>query len=89
VVGLITDNDDKAYMEEVRDLTMWCKDNNQVCNVSQTLPHSTRVGAGVVRFDLSPVLKLHLFDGSSEGIAGFLISFEVRVPLLESDSSTL
>ena len=28
VVCLITDNDETAYREEVRDLTMWCKDNN-------------------------------------------------------------
>ena len=27
---------------------------------------------------------LRLFDGLSEGIAGFLISFRVRVPLLEA-----
>ena len=26
VVGLITDNDETAYREEVRDLTVWCKD---------------------------------------------------------------
>jgi hypothetical protein len=25
---LITDNDETAYMEEVRDPTVWCKDNN-------------------------------------------------------------
>ena len=28
VVGLITDNDERAYREEVRDLTVWCKDSN-------------------------------------------------------------
>ena len=28
VVGLITDNDETAYREEVRDLAMWCQDNN-------------------------------------------------------------
>ena len=28
VVGLITDNDETAYREEVRDLTVWCKDSN-------------------------------------------------------------
>ena len=39
----------------------------------------------VVQFNLSPVLMLFLFYGSSEGIAGFLISF----PLLESGSSSL
>ena len=33
------------------------------------------IGAGVLRFNLSPVLTLCLFDGSSEGIAGFLIHY--------------
>ena len=60
-----------------------------VSNSLQTLPHPSSVGAGVVEFNLSPVLTLCLFDGSSEGIAGFLTSFQVRVPLLESGSSTL
>jgi hypothetical protein len=32
---------------------------------------------------------LCLFDDSLEGIAGFLISFRVRVPLLESGGSSL
>jgi hypothetical protein len=59
------------------------------CNGLQALPHPTRVGDGVVRLDLSPVLTLCLFDGSSEEIAGFLISFRVRVRLLESRSSSL
>ena len=27
VVGLITDNDETAYREEVRDLAVWCQDN--------------------------------------------------------------
>ena len=60
-----------------------------VCNSLQALPHPTSIGAGVAQFDLSLVLTLCLFDVSSEGIAGFLISFWFRVPLLESDSSTL
>ena len=47
------------------------------------------VRAGVVQFDFSPVLKLCLFDGSSEDRAGFLISLRVSVPLLESSRSTL
>ena len=33
VAGLITDNDETAYREEVRDLAMWCKDNNHSLNV--------------------------------------------------------
>jgi hypothetical protein len=39
---------------------------------------------GVVGFDLSPVLPLCLFDGLSEGVAEFLISIWVSVPLIES-----
>jgi hypothetical protein len=47
------------------------------------------VGAGVVGFNISPVLMLCLFDGSSEGIVRFLINFRVRVSILESGSSSL
>jgi hypothetical protein len=36
VVGLITDNDETAYMEEVRDLTVWYQDNNFSLNVIKT-----------------------------------------------------
>ena len=36
MVGLITDNDETAYREEVRDLTMWCKDNNLSLNLIKT-----------------------------------------------------
>ena len=40
---------------------IWC---SPACfNVA--LPHPTSVGAGVVRLNLSPVLTLCLFDGSS------------------------
>jgi hypothetical protein len=57
-----------------------------VCN---SLPYKTSVGASVIRFNLIPVLTLCPLDGSSEGIAGFLISFRLRVPHLESGSATL
>ena len=43
-------------------------------NSFQALTHPTSVRAGVVGFNLSPLLMLCLFDGSTEGIAGFLIS---------------
>jgi hypothetical protein len=33
VVGLITDDDEAAYSEEVRDLAVWCQDNNLSLNV--------------------------------------------------------
>jgi hypothetical protein len=36
VVGLITGNDDTAYREEVRDLAVWCQDNNLSLNVIKT-----------------------------------------------------
>ena len=35
-VGLITDNDETAYREEVRDLIVWCQDNNLPLNVIKT-----------------------------------------------------
>ena len=43
-----------------------------VRNSLQALPYPTNVRAGVVEFNLSPVLTLCLFDGLSEGIVGFL-----------------
>jgi hypothetical protein len=36
VVGLITD-DEAAYREEVRDLAVWCQDNNLSFNFSKTM----------------------------------------------------
>ena len=33
VVGLITDTDETAYREEVRDLAVWCQDNNLPLNM--------------------------------------------------------
>ena len=35
VVGLITANDETAYREEVKDLTVWCQGNNLSLNVSK------------------------------------------------------
>ena len=40
------------------------------------------VRAGVVGFNLSPVLKLCLFDGPSEGIAGFVINSVRILPVI-------
>ena len=36
LVGLITDNDETAYREEVRDLAVWCQDNNLSLNMIKT-----------------------------------------------------
>jgi hypothetical protein len=35
VVGLITDNDETAYREEIRDLAGWCQNNNLSLNVTK------------------------------------------------------
>ena len=32
VVGLITDNEETAYREEVRELAVWCQDNSLSLN---------------------------------------------------------
>jgi len=36
VVGLISSNDEKAYLEEVAKLSLWCQDNSLMPNVSKT-----------------------------------------------------
>ena len=36
MVGLITDNDETAYREGVRDLAVWCQDNNLSLNRIKT-----------------------------------------------------
>ena len=36
VVGLITNNDEKAYKEEVRALGVWCQENNLTLNINKT-----------------------------------------------------
>ena len=35
VVGLITDKDEMAYREVVRELAVWCQDNSLSLNVSK------------------------------------------------------
>ncbi|KAK1794349.1 hypothetical protein P4O66_011235, partial [Electrophorus voltai] len=36
VMGLISDNDERAYLEEIKHLENWCQENNLLLNVSQT-----------------------------------------------------
>ena len=36
MIGLITNNDETAYREEVRELAVWCQDNNLSLNVGKT-----------------------------------------------------
>ena len=56
VVGLITDNDETAYREEVRDLAIWCQDNNLSLNVTKTkeLIRDYRTKGGPNRPPLKP-----------------------------------
>ena len=37
MVGQITDSDEAAYREEVRDLAVWCQEKNLYLNVSKTM----------------------------------------------------
>uniref|UniRef100_A0A4W4EES8 Reverse transcriptase domain-containing protein n=1 Tax=Electrophorus electricus TaxID=8005 RepID=A0A4W4EES8_ELEEL len=36
IVGLISDNDERAYLEEIKHLENWCQENNLLLNVSKT-----------------------------------------------------
>ncbi|KAK1796449.1 hypothetical protein P4O66_009500 [Electrophorus voltai] len=36
VVGLISDNNERAYLEEIKHLENWCQENNLLLNVSKT-----------------------------------------------------
>ncbi|KAK1784337.1 hypothetical protein P4O66_003513, partial [Electrophorus voltai] len=36
VTGLISDNDERAYLEEIKHLENWCQENNLLLNVSET-----------------------------------------------------
>ena len=36
IVGVITKNDETAYKEEVRDLAVWCQENNLSLNMIYT-----------------------------------------------------
>lgn len=36
VVGLMSDNDKRAFLEESKHLEKWCQDNNLLLNVSKT-----------------------------------------------------
>ncbi|KAK1806985.1 hypothetical protein P4O66_004823, partial [Electrophorus voltai] len=36
VTGLISDNDERAYLEEIKHLEIWCQENNLLLNVSKT-----------------------------------------------------
>ncbi|KAK1806250.1 hypothetical protein P4O66_000138 [Electrophorus voltai] len=36
VVGLISDNDERTYLEEIKHLENWCQENNLLLNVSKT-----------------------------------------------------
>jgi hypothetical protein len=73
VVGLITDNNETAYKEEIKELAVWCKDNILSLNVSKTkelivddrkrwaeqAPNNID-GAVVERVESSKILGVHI-----------------------------
>ena len=64
MVGLITDNDETAYMEEVRNLAVWCQDNNLSLNVirKRRTEHSLILidGAVVEQIESISFLGVHI-----------------------------
>ena len=52
LVDLITDNDETAYREEIRDLAVWCQDNNLYLNMRKTkeLNGSIQIDRAVVEW---------------------------------------
>ena len=54
VVGLITDNDETAYREEVRDLAVLCQNNNLTLNIIKT--KEMIVDYGKRRTEHTPIL---------------------------------
>ena len=82
VVGLITDNNEKAYLKEVEDLTRWCQVNNLLLNVSKTkelivdfgkkqgrnyAPLNIN-GSSVERVDSFKYLGVHITEGLTWGL---------------------
>jgi hypothetical protein len=54
VVGLITDNNETAYRKAVRDLAVWCQNNNLSLNVIKT--EEMIVGYRKRRTEYTPIL---------------------------------
>ena len=65
----------------VRGYEMYLRETNNAC-----MSNVSRIRAGVVGSDLSPVLTLCLSDSSLEVVAGFLINVRVSVPLASLSS---
>jgi hypothetical protein len=68
VVGLITDNDETAYREEVRDLAVWCQHKNLSPNVSKTKElivdyRTRRAEQGPIHIDRAVVEQVEKFLG--------------------------
>jgi hypothetical protein len=66
VVGLIIKNYETAYREEVRDLAVWCQDNNLSLNVSKTKElivdcRKRRAGQAPINFDRAKVEGVERF----------------------------
>ncbi|KAJ8383151.1 hypothetical protein SKAU_G00039290 [Synaphobranchus kaupii] len=68
VIGLITNNDERAYLEEVRLLTQWCQENNLHLNVSKTKEMLVDFGR-----------KQHYADFTRAGFGSYCIGAKLMV----------
>ncbi len=70
VIGLITDNDDTAYREEVSTLTKWCQENHLSLNIDKTKElvvdyrRQSREHAPIT-IDKTPVERVNSFNSSA------------------------
>ena len=69
MVGLITDNDETAYREEVRDLAVWYQDNNLSLKVIKTkemiVDYRQKKGPSTPPFSLTWLQRSRLRASSS------------------------
>ncbi|KAJ8336123.1 hypothetical protein SKAU_G00394660 [Synaphobranchus kaupii] len=69
VIGLITNNDERAYLEEMRLLTQWCQENNLHLNISKTKEMLVDFGRKQV---VSINLILRPYEGQVGAVCGAL-----------------
>ena len=57
VLGLITDNNEQGYLNQVADLVLWCQTNNLALNVNKTnemaVDYKRKQGSGLTPLIIS------------------------------------
>ncbi|KAI3362498.1 hypothetical protein L3Q82_012791, partial [Scortum barcoo] len=66
IVGLISDNDETHYREEIQHLTQWCSNNNLVLNTSKTKEVIVDYRRKLKRAGLSPQLLTNFYRATIE-----------------------